>query len=220
MNPILTGRSSGKGQAIVPVAAMLIAGLSLVACTGGGDPEAAPTSTSKNEADDPASTTALEAAATTAAPSGGDSGEPATSSSTLDADKSLEEALAEAKEWPLRQQLAQLMFVGVNADGTDGKAGTGPAVVQALIDAGVGGVFVGRKEVGVFASDVMLNAQDNAVPPLVATDGEGGIVDLSLEIADPLPPAREMASWDDARIQEAGASRGEDLCEPVSGECW
>ncbi|MBP9066634.1 MAG: hypothetical protein KBF84_11175 [Candidatus Microthrix sp.] len=37
MNPILTGRSSGKGQAIVPVAAMLIAGLSLVACTGGGD---------------------------------------------------------------------------------------------------------------------------------------------------------------------------------------
>ena len=60
---------------------------------------------------------------------------------------------------------------------------------------------------------VMLNAQDNAVPPLVATDGEGGIVDLSLEIADPLPPAREMASWDDARIQEAGASRGEDLLD-------
>lgn len=119
-------------------------------------------------------------------------------------------ALDEALAWPMRQKLAQLMFTGFNSGPG---AETDPAQAKALIDLGVGGLFVGRKEVNLFGSDALLDARKNAVPPLVATDGEGGQVDVLPEIMDVLPAAREMAAWDPSRIQEAASVRGTQLLE-------
>ncbi|MGB2744074.1 glycoside hydrolase family 3 N-terminal domain-containing protein [Candidatus Microthrix parvicella] len=113
--------------------------------------------------------------------------------------------------WPLRQKLAQLLLPGFNAG--PGGTSTSPSEVQALIDAGAGGVFVGRKEETLFASSVLTNARANTLPPFVATDGEGGQVDLLPSIMEPLPPAGEMAAWDTDRIRAAGASRGTNLAQ-------
>ena len=113
--------------------------------------------------------------------------------------------------WPLRQKLAQMLMPGFNAG--PGGTSTSPSEVQALIDAGAGGVFVGRKEETLFASSVLTNARANTLPPFVATDGEGGQVDLLPSIMEPLPPAGEMAAWDTDRIRAAGASRGTNLAQ-------
>ena len=80
-----------------------------------------------------------------------------------------------------------------------------------MIDAGVGGVFVGRKELGLFNSPVLPAAQQGLLPLLVATDGEGGRVDPLPQVADPLPPAREMGTWNPDRIREAAEGHGAQL---------
>ncbi|MBK9296109.1 MAG: glycoside hydrolase family 3 protein [Candidatus Microthrix sp.] len=112
--------------------------------------------------------------------------------------------------WPLRQKLAQMLFTGTNAPED---SATDPTKIQELIDAGAGGVFAGRKETQVFASPVFVNAADRPVAPFVATDAEGGQVDLLASILEPLPAAREMAAWEADRIREAGRSRGAGLAE-------
>jgi beta-N-acetylhexosaminidase len=114
--------------------------------------------------------------------------------------------------WPLRQKLAQMLFPGFNAG--PGDSSTDPAMIQALIDAGAGGVFIGRKEEALFDSAVMTNARANTLPPFVATDGEGGQVDLLPSIMEPLPPARGDGLPGDAdRIRSTGAARGTNLAQ-------
>ena len=103
------------------------------------------------------------------------------------------------------------MFIGFNTGYGDTPGTTDPGAAQAVIDAGVGGVFVGRKEVGLFNSPVLPAAQDGPLPLLVATDGEGGRVDPLPQVAPSVPPAREMGTWDPKRIREAAQQHGNDL---------
>ncbi|MBP9065736.1 MAG: hypothetical protein KBF84_06590 [Candidatus Microthrix sp.] len=116
-----------------------------------------------------------------------------------------------AKAWPIRQKLAQLMFIGFNTGFRDTPGTTDPSAAQAVIDAGVGGVFVGRKELALFNSSVLTAAQAGPLPLLVATDGEGGRVDPLPQVAAPLPPAREMGTWDTERVRTAAKGHGDEL---------
>ncbi len=112
--------------------------------------------------------------------------------------------------WPLRQKLAQMLFTGTNAPED---SATDPETIQQLIDAGAGGVFAGRKETAIFGSQVLVDAADRPVAPFVATDAEGGQVDLLASILEPIPAGREMAAWDAAKIRQTGQSRGANLAE-------
>ena len=58
----------------------------------------------------------------------------------------VEQAVAAAQQLPLRRQLALLMFIGFNTGFKDTPGSTDPAAAQQVIDEGVGGVFIGRKE--------------------------------------------------------------------------
>ena len=158
-------------------------------------------------------TTATAAAPTTSETAVNPSDEPASATLAPTAPPTSETTPVESNpaSWPLRQKLAQMLFPGFNAG--PGDSSTDPAMIQALIDAGAGGVFIGRKEEALFDSAVMTNARANTLPPFVATDGEGGQVDLLPSIMEPLPPAREMASWDADRIRSTGAARGTDLAQ-------
>ncbi len=117
---------------------------------------------------------------------------------------------ADPSAWPLRQKLAQMLFTGTNAPED---SATDPAKIQELIDAGAGGVFAGRKETKIFASTVLLDAADRPVAPFVATDAEGGQVDVLASILEPIPAGREMAAWDAEKIRQTGQSRGANLAE-------
>ena len=152
-----------------------------------------------NESSEPSETTASSEASDPSA--AGDSGSKATTQAPTDPDLST---------WSLRQKLAQMLFTGTNAPED---SATDPTKIQELIDAGAGGVFAGRKETQVFASPVFIDAAERPVAPFVATDAEGGQVDLLASIIEPLPAAREMAAWDADRIREAGQSRGAKLAE-------
>ena len=164
----------------------------------------APTDETTAQAAVPTTDSSTVTSTTTGSPSTGaaaTSTVPPTSAATSDG--------SDPASWPLRQRLAQMLMPGFNAG--PGDTSTSPSEVQALIDAGAGGVFIGRKEEALFDSSVMADAQANALPPFVSTDGEGGQVDLLPSIMEPLPPAREMAAWDTDRIRSAGASRGTNL---------
>ena len=136
---------------------------------------------------------------------------PATSSPPASVDL-IATAVAEAQAWPMRTKLAQLMFIGFNTGYRDTPGTSEPSAAQDVIDAGVGGVFVGRKELDLFNSPVFPQAQSGPLPLLVATDGEGGRVDPLPQVATPLPPAREMAAWDSAKIRKEASS--------TSPPCW
>ena len=135
---------------------------------------------------------------------------PATSSPPASVDL-IATAVAEAQAWPMRTKLAQLMFIGFNTGYRDTPGTSEPSAAQDVIDAGVGGVFVGRKELDLFNSPVFPQAQSGPLPLLVATDGEGGRVDPLPQVATPLPPAREMAAWDSAKIRKEASSHGAEL---------
>ena len=117
---------------------------------------------------------------------------------------------ADTSAWPLRQKLAQMLFTGTNAPED---SATDPKKIQELIDAGAGGVFAGRKETAIFGSPVLVDAADRPVPPFVATDAEGGQVDVLASIVEPIPAGREMAAWDAEKIRQTGQSRGANLAE-------
>ncbi|MBK6311813.1 MAG: glycoside hydrolase family 3 protein [Candidatus Microthrix sp.] len=131
----------------------------------------------------------------------GDPGSKATTEAPTDRDPST---------WSLRQKLAQMLFTGTNAPED---SATDPEKIQELIDAGAGGVFAGRKETAIFGSQVLVDAADRPVAPFVATDAEGGQVDLLASILEPIPAGREMAAWDAEKIRKTGQSRGANLAE-------
>lgn len=173
------------------------AALPTTATTTSAEPSTTARPTTTKIMDDPTTTTADRQ--TTVAPKAEEPGDP------------VQATVAAAKGWPTRQKLAQLMFLGFNTGYRDSPGTTDPSAAQAVIDAGVGGVFVGRKEVGLFNSPVLPAAQEGLLPLLVATDGEGGSVDPLPQVADPLPPAREMGTWSPDRIREAAEGHGAQL---------
>lgn len=206
MKPIV----AAPGRALVILSMVILA----VGCGGSEAPAkdtAAPTtvatSTSANAAASTAPTTEAPADETTTT-----ADLPATTPpSTEKKSDPVAETVAAAKGWPTRQKLAQLMFIGFNTGYKDTPGTTDPSAAQAVIDAGAGGVFVGRKELGLFNSPVLPAAQQGPLPLLVATDGEGGRVDPLPQVADPLPPAREMGTWNPDRIREAAEVHGAQL---------
>lgn len=122
-----------------------------------------------------------------------------------------ERAVADAQELPLRKKLALLMFIGFNTGYRDTAGTTDPGAAQEVIDAGVGGVFIGRKELALFDSPVFPKPEGGEVNLLVATDAEGGRVDPLPQVAEPLPPARTMAGWPIDRVRTEAAAHGAEL---------
>src|ERR671911_1692862 len=85
--------------------------------------------------------------------------------------------------WPLEQRLAQLLMVGVDAQGDDAEA--------LVAQYGVGGVFVGGQEIGIFVDGSLARlATVGPVPPPVAVDEEGGRGQRIDQLAGPIPNAR------------------------------
>lgn len=110
-----------------------------------------------------------------------------------------------------RQRLGQMLFVGFNTGYGDTAGTSTDGDARAVLDLGVGGVFIGRKEVGLFTGSELNQASRALVPLLVATDGEGGRVDIWSDLAAPLPPAAEQALGSDEQIKSAAEAHGADL---------
>jgi beta-N-acetylhexosaminidase len=108
--------------------------------------------------------------------------------------------------WPLEQRLAQLLMVGVGAQG-------GNEAEDLVTRYGVGGVFVGGQATGIFADGSLPRlATVGPVPPLVAVDEEGGRVQRIDQIAGSIPSARTMAqTMMPAQVREIAAQRGRAL---------
>jgi beta-N-acetylhexosaminidase len=107
--------------------------------------------------------------------------------------------------WPLEQRLAQLLMVGVDA-----QSGNNTEVASRY---GVGGVFVGGQETGIFVDGSLAQlATVGPVPPLVAVDEEGGRVQRIDAIAGSIPSARVMAqTMTPAQVRDVAAQRGRAL---------
>jgi beta-N-acetylhexosaminidase len=108
--------------------------------------------------------------------------------------------------WPLEQRLAQLLMVGVDAQGGD--------EAEALVTRyGVGGVFVGGQATSIFVDGGLARlATLGPVPPLVAVDEEGGRVQRIDQLAGTIPSARAMArTMTPAQVREIAAQRGRAL---------
>ncbi len=123
----------------------------------------------------------------------------------------VEQAVAAAQQLPLRRQLALLMFIGFNTGFKDTPGSTDPAAAQQVIDEGVGGVFIGRKELALFNSPVFSRSKGGKLELLVATDAEGGRVDPLPQVGEPLPPASDMAQWPTEQVRTEAAGHGADL---------
>jgi len=108
--------------------------------------------------------------------------------------------------WPLEQRLAQLLMVGVDAQG-------GGEAEELVTRYGVGGVFVGGQATGIFVDGNLARlATVGPVPPLVAVDEEGGRVQRIDQLAGPIPSARAMAqTMTPAQVREIAAQRGRAL---------
>jgi len=108
--------------------------------------------------------------------------------------------------WPLEQRLAQLLMVGVDAQG-------GNEADAIATRYGVGGVFVGGQASGIFTDGSLARlATVGPVPPLVAVDEEGGRVQRIDQIAGPIPSARAMAqTMTPVQVRDIAAQRGRAL---------
>jgi beta-N-acetylhexosaminidase len=116
--------------------------------------------------------------------------------------------LGEIASWPLEQRLAQLLMVGVDAQGGN--------EAEALVTRyGVGGVFVGGQATSIFTDGSLARlATVGPVPPLVAVDEEGGRVQRIDQLAGPIPSARAMAqTMTPPQVREIAAQRGRALRE-------
>jgi beta-N-acetylhexosaminidase len=105
--------------------------------------------------------------------------------------------------WPLEKRLSQLLMVGVDArNGNE---------AEALVTRyGVGGVFIGGQETGIFTDGSLARLRSLApIPTFVAVDEEGGRVQRIDQIAGPIPSARSMAqTMTPARVHDLAVQRG------------
>jgi beta-N-acetylhexosaminidase len=118
--------------------------------------------------------------------------------------------------WSLEQKVGQLLVAGTPAD----SATVSDATRTAIEDHHVGNVFLhGRSEAGVDATRSLVAsvtdlAPDDAPPMLVATDQEGGNVQV---LRGPgfseLPAATEQAGWDPAELEEAATGWAAELAD-------
>ena len=105
--------------------------------------------------------------------------------------------------WPLEQRLAQLLMVGVDArNGSEAEA--------LVAGSGVGGVFIGGQETGIFTDGSLARLRSPApVPPFVAVDEEGGRVQRIDQLAGSIPSARSMAqTMTPAQVHDLAVQRG------------
>ncbi len=93
---------------------------------------------------------------------------------------------AELAALPIRQQLAQLLMVGVDPSGS--------AQAQDVVAQGVGGIFVGGDATGLLTGGALQQLQATRLGLLVAVDEEGGRVQRIDGLDGELPSARTMAS--------------------------
>ncbi|MCK0118422.1 glycoside hydrolase family 3 protein [Isoptericola sp. S6320L] len=122
-----------------------------------------------------------------------------------------------AAGWSLERKVGQLLMVGTPAEA----ATVGDATRTAIEEHHVGNVFLhGRSGAGVEAARALVEsatglARDaDATPMLVATDQEGGSVQV---LRGPgfseLPPATEQATWDPDRLEDEATAWGAELAD-------
>lgn len=116
-------------------------------------------------------------------------------------------------EWTTRKKLALLMFPGLNTGGGENQGSSTTGDVLPMIEEGIGGFFIGRKELNLFNSAEIQAASSPSVPfpLLVATDAEGGRVDPLPQVSDPMPAADEVATFDNATIEALAKKHAEEL---------
>lgn len=193
-------------------------GLSVLALTGAACGRA----DTAQDTQDSSSTTGLSTSSTSAVPTTAatETTKAVVASTTTEAQKEtttsavqspVDQAVAQALKMPLRRRLALLMFIGFNTGYRDTPGTSDPAAAQQVIEAGVGGVFIGRKELALFESPVFPRSKDGKLSLLVATDAEGGRVDPLPQVAEPLPPARTMAQWPTEQVRAEAAGHGVEL---------
>lgn len=109
---------------------------------------------------------------------------------------------------PLRQQLGQLLMVGVDP--------SGPGQVTDVVRQGVGGVFVGGNATGLLTSGALtsLDAHSPArLGVMVAADEEGGRVQRIDALDGSIPSARAMvqSGMSLAQVRQLALTRGQQL---------
>jgi beta-N-acetylhexosaminidase len=105
--------------------------------------------------------------------------------------------------WSLEQRLSQLLMVGVDA-----RSGN---EAEALVTRyGVGGLFIGGQETGIFTDGSLARLRSLApIPTFVAVDEEGGRVQRIDQLAGPMPSARSMAqTMTPAQVHDLAVQRG------------
>ena len=107
---------------------------------------------------------------------------------------------------PLRERLAQLLIVGVDAGGPD-------QALAVVTDDQVGGIFLGGNATGLLTDGALAQVQAaSAIPLAVAVDDEGGRVQRINALDGELPSARDMAAdLTPRQVYELARQRGEAL---------
>lgn len=142
------------------------------------------------------------------ASAGGDTPPAAVSSTPLSApaDPAGAACAPVVSEMSVRDQLAQLLVVGV--DPTD------PAATTALVrNQHVGGIFIGGNATTLFTGDTLTALQQvSPVPVAIAVDDEGGRVQRIDDLVGSLPSAREMAqTMTPQQVRDVAEQRGKAL---------
>jgi beta-N-acetylhexosaminidase len=108
--------------------------------------------------------------------------------------------------WPLEQRLAQLLMVGVDPR-------SGNEAEELVARYGVGGIFVGGQDTGIFVDGSLGRLRSLIpIPPLVAVDEEGGRVQRIDALAGAIPSARVMAqTMTPAQVHGLAVQRGRAL---------
>ncbi|MDQ3600987.1 MAG: glycoside hydrolase family 3 protein [Actinomycetota bacterium] len=107
---------------------------------------------------------------------------------------------------PLRERLAQLLIVGVDAGGPD-------QALAVVTDDQVGGIFLGGNATGLLTDGALAQVRAaSAIPLAVAVDDEGGRVQRIDALDGELPSARDMAAdLTPQQVYELARRRGEAL---------
>jgi beta-N-acetylhexosaminidase len=108
--------------------------------------------------------------------------------------------------WPLEQRLAQLLMVGVDPRSGDEAEGL-------VARYGVGGIFIGGQDTGIFVDGSLARLPSlTPIPPVVAVDEEGGRVQRIDALAGRIPSARVMAqTMTPAAVHDLALQRGRAL---------